>query len=192
MRYKELQELGPTAGIAAGAVDKIGSFLETLPERVYSAFQDAKGYYNRKKFDTWYATKWKTSSGYEKTPENFADAIKAYAKADGLEDFSIEKIEGKYTADSLVKTDKEGKMRTRVEVIDSLMNDLSLLKAYEKGYGKSKAKNIKDFGMSKPKAKKKGIIRRYRPEPEVEPEKEKTSDFKVGDGKPGNPLGARA
>ena len=44
-------------------------------------------------------------------------------------------------------------MRTRVEVIDSLMNDLSLLKAYEKAYGKSKAKNIKDFGMSKPKPK---------------------------------------
>ena len=153
MRYKELQELGPTAGIAAGAVDKIGSFLETLPERVYSAFQDAKGYFNHKKFDTWYATKWKTSSGYEKTPENFADAIKAYAKADGLEDFSIKKIEGKYTADTLVKTDNEGKMRTRVEVIDSLMNDLSLLKAYEKAYGKSKAKNIKDFGMSKPKPK---------------------------------------
>ena len=189
MRYKELQELGPTAGIAAGAVDKIGSFLETLPERVYSAFQDAKGYYNRKKFDTWYATKWKTSSGYEKTPENFADAIKAYAKADGLEDFSIEKIEGKYTADSLVKTDKEGKMRTRVEVIDSLMNDLSLLKAYEKGYGKSKAKNIKDFGMSKPKPKPK---RQPKLKYDAGPEKEKTSDFKVGDGKPDNPLGFKA
>ena len=146
MRYKELKELGPTAGTAAGAVDKLGSFLETLPERVYSAFQDAKGYYNRKKFDAWYATKWKTSRKYKKSPENFAEAIKAYAKADGLADFSIEKIEGKYTADTLVKTDNEGKMRTRVEVIDSLMNDLSLLKSYEKTYGKSKAKSIKDFG----------------------------------------------
>ena len=188
MRYKELKELGPTAGTAAGAVEKLGGFLETLPERVYSAFQDAKGYYNRKKFDAWYATKWKTSREYKKSPENFAEAIKAYAKADGLADFSIKKIEGKYTADNLVKTDNEGKMRTRVEVIDSLMNDLSLLKSYEKTYGKSKAKNIKDFGRDfnfpqPPKAK---------DDDTEEPEKEKTSNFKVGDGKPGNPLAIKA
>ena len=91
----------------------------------------------------------------------------------------------------MVSVSNDGKMLTKNNVVDQLFLDMAELEGKRAVTRTAKAKGIKNFGRLSGK-KKPTAEPDDTEEPTAEPEKEKTPDFKVGDGKPGNPLSIRA
>ena len=190
MQFHEFKEdLGDAF---AGAVDSAVGVIADLPGVLQDAYKEAKAKImqgaNRRKFYNWYNSKWKGTDQYvPRRAENFATAIEEFAKEQKVSPDTLKKITNKYNAEAMVSVSNDGKMLTKNNVVDQLFLDMAELEGKRAVTRTAKAKGIKNFGRLS--SKKKSTAE---PDDTEEPEKEKTPDFKVGDGKPGNPLAIKA
>ena len=190
MKFNEFKE--DIGDIAAQGIGNIAGAIADLPGVLKDAYKEAKAKImqgvNRRKFYDWYNTNWKGTDQYvPRRAENFADAIEAFAKQEKVSPDTLKKITNKYNAEAMVSVSNDGKMLTKNNVVDQLFLDMAELEGKRAVTRTAKAKNMKDFGKYTAPPEPDDTE-----EPTAEPEKEKTSDFKVGDGKPGNPLSIRA
>ena len=190
MKFNEFKE--DIGDIAAQGIGNIAGAIADLPGVLKDAYKEAKAKImqgvNRRKFYEWYNSKWKGTDKYErKSANNFADAIEAFAKQEKVSSDTLKKITNKYNAEAMVSVSNDGKMLTKNNVVDQLFLDMAELEGKRAVTRTAKAKNMKDFGKYTAPPEPDDTE-----EPTAEPEKEKTSDFKVGDGNPDNPLGIRA
>tara|TARA_E500000331_G_scaffold356183_1_gene413744 strand:- start:572 stop:1156 length:585 start_codon:yes stop_codon:yes gene_type:complete len=194
MKFNEFKE--DIGDIAAQGIGNIAGAIADLPGVLKDAYKEAKAKImqgvNRRKFYDWYNTNWKGTDQYvPRRAENFADAIEAFAKQEKVSPDTLKKITNKYNAEAMVSVSNDGKMLTKNNVVDQLFLDMAELEGKRAVTRTAKAKGIKNFGRLSGK-KKATAEPDDTEEPTAEPEKEKTPDFKVGDGKPGNPLSIRA
>ena len=194
MKFNEFKE--DIGDIAAQGIGNIAGAIADLPGVLKDAYKEAKAKImqgvNRRKFYDWYNTNWKGTDQYvPRRAENFADAIEAFAKQEKVSSDTLKKITNKYNAEAMVSVSNDGKMLTKNNVVDQLFLDMAELEGKRAVTRTAKAKGIKNFGRLSGK-KKATAEPDDTEEPTAEPEKEKTPDFKVGDGKPGNPLSIRA
>lgn len=194
MKFNEFKE--DIGDIAAQGIGNIAGAIADLPGVLKDAYKEAKAKImqgvNRRKFYDWYNTNWKGTDQYvPRRAENFADAIEAFAKQEKVSPDTLKKITNKYNAEAMVSVSNDGKMLTKNNVVDQLFLDMAELEGKRAVTRTAKAKGIKNFGRLSGK-KKATAEPDDTEEPTAEPEKEKTPDFKVSDGKPGNPLSIRA